>query len=108
MLIQLEKMPLRKRLTLTHSSAPKLYGLPKIHKETIPLRPIVSTIGSPNYNLGKELDRILAPLVGNTSTHVKNSTHFVHIAHNSVIHDNDLLVSFDVSNLFILSTRPCR
>ena len=30
---------------------PRLYGLPKIHKEDVPLRPIVSAIGSPTYNL---------------------------------------------------------
>jgi hypothetical protein len=30
---------------------PRLYGLPKIHKEGVPLRPIVSTIGAPTYRL---------------------------------------------------------
>jgi hypothetical protein len=29
-----------------HSKAPHLYGLPKIHETDIPLRPIVSSIGS--------------------------------------------------------------
>ena len=29
---------------------PKFYGLPKIHKASVPLRPIVSFINSPTYN----------------------------------------------------------
>ena len=32
-----------------------------------PMRPIVSTIGSPSYKLAKELARILTPLTRNTS-----------------------------------------
>ena len=33
----------------------KIYGSPKIHKENIPLRPIVSLPGSPTYDLSKYL-----------------------------------------------------
>ena len=33
-----------KRVYPTGASAPKFYGLPKIHKEDVPLRPIVSSI----------------------------------------------------------------
>ena len=35
-----------KKVYPTGASAPKFYGLPKIHKEDVPLRPIVSSIGS--------------------------------------------------------------
>ena len=38
---------LAKKLKPSHSSAPRMYGLPKIHKEGVPLRPITSMIGSP-------------------------------------------------------------
>ena len=37
---------LRKRITPQHSYTPQLYGLPKIHKPDIQLRPIVFSIGS--------------------------------------------------------------
>jgi hypothetical protein len=37
------------------SRQPRLYGLPKIHKPGVPLRPIVSTIGSPTYRLAQHL-----------------------------------------------------
>jgi hypothetical protein len=40
---------LKRKLTPYHSKPPHLYGLPKIHKPDIPLRPIVSSIGSPCY-----------------------------------------------------------
>ena len=57
--------------------APRLYGLPKIHKQGIPLRPIVSFVESPTYNLSKEIARILSHLVGRSERHVKNSYDFV-------------------------------
>ena len=37
---------------------PRFYGLLKIHKVSVPLRPIVSFIHSPTYNLLKFLSRI--------------------------------------------------
>ena len=60
------EMPRENRLYLTpHASiAPQLYGLPEVHKEGVPLRPIVSIIGSPTYKLVKELAGILSPLAG--------------------------------------------
>ena len=55
---------------------PLLYGLPKVHKEGIPLRPIVSFVNSPTYALSKHLASILAPLIGKSQSHVRNSTEF--------------------------------
>jgi hypothetical protein len=40
---------------------PIFYGLIKIHKEGAPIRPIVSFVGSPTYELAKFLSRILTP-----------------------------------------------
>ena len=45
----------------TGAGSPKFYGLPKIHKEGIPLRPIVSSIGAASYETAKELAKILNP-----------------------------------------------
>ena len=52
--------------------SPLFYGLPKVHKPGVPLRPIVSTVGSVTYPLAKYLARLLALLVGNTSSHIRN------------------------------------
>ena len=57
---------LYKRLYPTGANAPKFYGLPKVHKDGTPLRPIVSSVGSVSYETAKELSRILKPLVGKT------------------------------------------
>ena len=87
-------------LTPRYSSAPQMYGLPKVHKEDIPMRPIVSAIGSPSYSLAKELARILTPMAGNTPHTVKNSSTFVDIIRDLELEPEDRLVSFDVTNLF--------
>ena len=91
-----------KRLLLTprSSTPPQLYGLPKVHKEGTPLRPIVFAIGSPTHKLAKELARILFRLAGHTSSFVKNSAHFVEQIRSTTHEDNDKMVSFDVTSLF--------
>ncbi|XP_070576839.1 uncharacterized protein [Ptychodera flava] len=80
--------------------APKFYGLPKIHKADVPLRPIVSSIGSCTYNTAKELARIIGPLVGKSPHHIKDTTEFVNKMKNKVIPPDYTIVSFDVSALF--------
>ena len=42
-----------------------LYGLPKIHKLNCPIRPILSAIGTFNYNCAKFLVPLLNPLTQN-------------------------------------------
>ena len=91
-----------KRMYLTpHSSSPpQLYGLPKIHKDGLPLRSIVSAIGSPTYKLSKELARVLSPLAGHTNSFVKNSSHFAQRIRETTLNTDDIMVSFDVVSLF--------
>ena len=79
---------------------PLLYGLLKIHKPEIPLRPIASFINSPSYQLSKHLVHLLSPLVRNTSSFVKNSTEFAAFISDQIITDGAVLVSFDVVSLF--------
>nr|CAI5865204.1 unnamed protein product [Callosobruchus analis] len=51
----------RKKVCRSEALTPRLYGLPKIHKHNVPLRPIVSTIGSPTYDSAKHLTTLLQP-----------------------------------------------
>ena len=80
--------------------APRIYGLLKIHKNGIPLRPIVNTIGSPTYKLAKYLATLLKPLVGKTNSFVKDSTSWVKEICNEPLDTGDILVSFDVLSLY--------
>jgi hypothetical protein len=50
-----------------------IYGLPKIYKPKIPLRPIVSFVNSPTYGVSSFLAKMLSPVVGNIENTVKNS-----------------------------------
>ena len=63
----------RYRLRCRVPQPPKLYGLPKLHKPNIPMRPIVSFCGSPTYELSKYLTTVLKPLT-NESRHKLQST----------------------------------
>ena len=44
--------------------------------------------------------RILSPLAGSSNTYIKNSEHFARKIEDTTLNSCDLLVSFDVKNLF--------
>uniref|UniRef100_A0A8C6K692 Uncharacterized protein n=1 Tax=Nothobranchius furzeri TaxID=105023 RepID=A0A8C6K692_NOTFU len=46
----------------TANITPRIYGTPKIHKQNTPLRPIVDSIGTPTYNMAKDISRIISPI----------------------------------------------
>ena len=52
----------------TGSQRPRMYGLPKTHKEGTPLRPILSMVGSSHHELAKWLASILQPVLEQFST----------------------------------------
>ncbi|XP_055522675.1 uncharacterized protein LOC129716859 [Wyeomyia smithii] len=56
----------QKSLKESSCNPPRIYGLPKIHKDNRPLRPVVSTIGSATYNIARYLAGIIAKVVGKT------------------------------------------
>ena len=91
---------LYKKMYPTGAVAPKFYGLPKIHKRDTALRPIVSSRGSINYEVAKELSRILRPLVGSSPHHIKNTGDFVQQLKGITLQANENIVSYDVSALF--------
>ena len=67
---------LHKKLYPTVDQPPRFYGLLKVHKKNTPLHPIVSSIGTISYECAKYLADVLAPLMGKTEHHVKNSKEF--------------------------------
>ena len=89
-----------KKMYPTGTSSPKLYGLPKIHKKEIPLRPIVSSQGSVSYGVAKELARILKPLSGNNNHQVLNSREFADEIKKIKLEEGECIMSYDVAALF--------
>ncbi|HEY9486224.1 MAG TPA: hypothetical protein VIQ04_06255, partial [Nitrososphaeraceae archaeon] len=76
------------------------YGLPKTHKDGMPLRPIVSNSLAPTYKLSKYLCDILKNVVGNNPYYLKNSFELKIFLENFVVPDDYNLVSFDVVSLY--------
>ena len=89
-----------RRLYPTGASPPKFYGLPKVHKSGMPLRPIVSSIGYVTYETSKELSRIFKPLVGRSPHHVQNSQEFLKQLGDIKMGPDDIIMSYDVKALF--------
>jgi hypothetical protein len=52
-----------KKLTLHALVPPKLCGLPKTHKQDVPLRPTLHCISTPTYGLPKHFRGLVCPLV---------------------------------------------
>ena len=91
---------LYKKLYPTGAGSPKCYGLPKIHKEGNPLRPIVSSIGPASYEVATELARILKPLVGKSMYHLHNTQDFIQQIKDIKLQKDQCMVSFDIKALF--------
>lgn len=83
-----------------NGTIPKYYALPKIHKDGIPLRPIVSSRGSPFYNLCKHYHNILKHITGHRDSHIKNSFDFKNKINNVHIPVDYKIFSLDVKALF--------
>ena len=85
----------------TDLSAPRFYVHPKIHKPGVPIRPIVSYSGSLLYNLNKYMTNILKAYVKDENNNAKNSTTFSNYIRNFPIEDDEIMVSFDVTSLYL-------
>ena len=79
---------------------PRFYGLPKIQKAGVPLRPNVSFVNTPTYAISGYLAKILSPVFGKTDYTVKNSCGFSDFMRDKTLNACEELVSFDVVSLF--------
>ena len=86
----------------------KFYSTSKIHKlspndtiNELPLRLIVSNIGTATYHLSKYVAELLSPLSESEYT-IKNAKHFVEKIKKEHTPNNYLLVSFHVKSLLQL------
>ena len=76
-----------------------IYGNPKIHKnsENPKLRPIISNIGSPCYNVAQRLNQILKPYLPKQYM-VESTNEFISII--NTIRNAPMIASLDVESLF--------
>ena len=78
-----------------------MYGLPKIHKPGVPLRPILSMTGSPQYEVSKWLCKVLQPVYKRYNTHcVKDSFEFINLLRNDKLPSDGHMCSFNIVSLF--------
>lgn len=87
------------QLKTNAAQCPRIHGLPKIHKQNMPLRPVVSNIGAPTYMLSKFIGKIIQTSI-KSSYNVKDSFSFCSHINSVVLPDGYVLVSFDVTSLF--------
>ncbi|BHF73144.1 hypothetical protein SprV_0401622000 [Sparganum proliferum] len=91
---------LAKSLKQDEPTIAKIYGLPKVHKIGIPLRPIVSLIGAPNYKISKWLFHHLHPLTKDSENSIEDSNEFLDKLNGVSVATDEIMVSFDVVSLF--------
>ena len=78
-------------------------SLTKIHKGTSPPpgRPIVSSTGCPTARLSQFADFFLQPVVTESRSYIKDTTHFINILNElPTLPSGSLLVTLDVSSLY--------
>lgn len=88
------------KIVMYNAAIPKAYGLPKIHKTGIPLRPVIASYESPGYKASKYLANILKNLTKDSKYNVKNASQFINRISTVRPEPNDIFVSFDVVSLF--------
>lgn len=103
-----EKMFVRKyidkdtkdKLINAYAHLPRIHGLPKLHKENIPMRPVVDTINSPAYELCKFMNDILKNIIDQSKYNIKNTYEFKEFITQVKIPKGHKLVSYDARSLY--------
>ncbi|XP_075160352.1 uncharacterized protein LOC142233335 [Haematobia irritans] len=90
----------KRRMKTEVAMAPRIYGVPKIHKENFPLRPICSSINAPSAEMSKFLVNILRKLTTGSKYNISDSTQFRNKIKDLTINPDEKLISFDVVSLF--------
>ena len=76
-----------------------MYGLPKVHKNNLPLRPILTAFNTTSYKLAKYLVTLLEPLTTNQYT-LPNSYSFCQYLQSLSTSQPLHMASYDITSLF--------
>jgi Reverse transcriptase (RNA-dependent DNA polymerase)/GIY-YIG catalytic domain len=88
-------------LTKYSAKCPTFYGMPKIHKPGVPLRPIVSQINGPAYAVNKYVHELLETAESHIPYLFKDTTAFLNTIENCILTSEDtFLVTMDVVSLY--------
>ena len=90
------------RIRPSGSQRPRMYGLPKVHKTDVPVRPILSMIGSVHYELAKWLSEILNPVLSLYSSYCIPDSFFFSkfVQEIECTYETSFMCSFDVESLY--------
>ena len=88
-----------RRIKPTGSQPGKIYGMAKNHKPQCPLRPVLSAIDTPEYQLAKWLEEQIKPYLSSDYS-VSSTSAFVEELSHIKPRSSDVLVSFDIKSLY--------
>ena len=89
---------LYKDLKSTGGQLPRLYGLAKVHKQNVPLRPVLSMPGSPYHKVANKVTEWLSVI---PEAKINCSTQqTVENLKNVSLEPNEVVISFDVTSLY--------
>ncbi|BHF84794.1 hypothetical protein SprV_0902794600 [Sparganum proliferum] len=84
----------------TDTATARFYGLPKVHKANVPLRPIVSLRGTRTYGLAKWVFCRLKFLAEGSPTTAASAKQLIERIKHLKLEPDESMVSFDVVSLF--------
>ncbi|BHF76782.1 hypothetical protein SprV_0501988100 [Sparganum proliferum] len=84
----------------TDTAMARFYGLPRIHKPGVPLRPIVSLRGTLTFGLSKWLYQRHCFLIKDSTWTVKSAEEFLTRIRHHRVEADEVMVSVDVVSLF--------
>ena len=90
----------RKDISLNNTNLPRIYGLPKIHKDNFPLRPVASLMNTPTYNMSKTFANIFKVSLPSPKSQVKHFFIFKEVISKIKIPFDHIMISLDVTSLF--------
>ncbi|VDK72387.1 unnamed protein product [Dibothriocephalus latus] len=86
--------------TPSYENQVKAYGLPKVHQPRVPLRPIVSLHGTPNFGLSKWLYQRLCFITKHSEWTVDSGKEFLTRIKQLKVKAHEVMVSSNVISLF--------